>query len=1417
MRNAQASPDEISFVEMHGTGTQIGDPAEMGAVANTFKHRRRANGPLTVGGVKANVGHGEAAAGIAELLKVIMMFKKDILPPQAGMPHALNPKFPPLSDLNIEILSEPKEFKKHANRPRKVLLNNFDAAGGNACMLLEDFTPARSDQQRAADPRTNHVVVSSARTKAAYHANKAKLVKWLKENPSTRLEDVAYTTTARRMQHPFRFATTASSIQDLVSKLEAPDATSSPSPSSQPPIVFVYTGQGSHYAGMGAELYRTSPVFRETVDLAVAISGSHDFPPFLDIITNDQVDVSTKDAAQIQLAVVTLEIALTAFWRSAGIEPALVLGHSLGEYAALYAAGVLSLADTLYLVGQRARLLLERCEPGSCAMLSVSTSVSAVRDQLSSVLSSSCGVACINSPSATVVSGTAEDLAQFQSGITARDAKVRSTKLSVPFAFHSFQVDPILEDYISLAAGVTYSAPKIPVASTLLATVVDGPGVFNQDYLAHQTRQAVDFVGALNAIHSKLKDPVWIEVGPAPVCASFVRATLSPAPSRVLYSIESRSSNWSSISKTLSAAYTNGIDVDWLALHRPYESNLALLNLPTYAWDMKDYWVTWVERGNEVVPAKAQIAAPAPEPYIATCAQYLVEQSLSPNVKVTLRAVIGDPGFLALIDGHKMQQVGLASGSVFCDAALTTAKYALEYSGRKNITASNLTLHDPELLSPLTRSLVGLDGQLFTTATLESPSSNTILVTYKAISAKGEPHNLGSMRVQVADPEKTQVEWDRISYFIKAKLEERIKKSRDGSGHRMLPDIIYALFAKAVEFDPSFKGIQEGYIANDFEEAAAEVILKPDPAGNKFTFSPYWSEALAHLAGFMVNGNPNRSPLKTFIVMGFESVQQTIDFEPGKKYFTYTRISRWEKDTAFCDAFVFDPETSNLVMQCLGLRYQELPKATWKHILEGHHGGAKAAPASRATKAPVSQSKTAEAPKEKHQSTVETATVGQQQEEESADAGVFDAILASITKSTGTDPSEFQDDTLLSELGVDSIMAIEIVATVSAESGFELPASFVFDYPTIGALRVEFGAKSKVSSPSSTVEPKAISAPSSPEPSAHSSPIVVPESISSLSSSVVNIATPDSEPLDKQITPTKVDTSPLPTVRITLLKGRPGPGKTPFYLMADGTGSIATYIHLPPFKSNLPVYGIDSPFLRCPSRLTPEIGIPGVAALIVAALLKAQPTGSLYIGGFSAGSMIAYEVSRQLAIAGRTVAGLVLIDLAAPRHTYLTLAQIVEESKIGVAVFGAAVATDGLWSPTPLTEDHLRAYFVAMRQYDAPIMGPDHRPVKSAVIWAEKGLVNRIAHDDKAMQFLKDEGIPAVAYPGFMEDPRLSPMACLVPDKTEKDLGDNGWARYTGEILTLSVDADHLDLPMPGHVHLLHEQLERAFAYFAKA
>ncbi|KAF2273801.1 polyketide synthase [Westerdykella ornata] len=1405
MHTARVSPDDISYVEMHGTGTQIGDPAEMGAVVNVFK-QRQAHTPLTLGGVKANVGHSEAAAGMASLLKCIMMFQKDILPPQAGMPHTLNPRYPDLSEVGIDIPSEPKPFTSVGQKPRRILLNNFDAAGGNASLILEDYL---SPVKEAVDPRPTHVVAISARTPKSYHANKVNLLGWLRTHEDARIEDIAYTTTARRMHHSIRFACAASTVQELIKTLESD--TSSATPSRPSSMVFVFTGQASHYPGMGGDLYTTCPPFRKTVDLCASICKEHGFPFFEAIITDKNSEITEDDTTAIQLAIVTLEVSLAAFWKSCGITPALVMGHSLGEYAALHVAGVLSLADMLYLVGHRARLLSERCESGACAMLAVGMSPDAVRQLLETQPHSSCTISCANSPYATVVSGTVDDIAELRTILTCP-----SKTLAVPYGFHSFQMDPMLDDYISLARGVTYSAPKIPVSSTLLASIVDKPGTFNAPYLGQQTRQPVDFVGSVKAVTDVLDDPIWLEIGPSPVCTSFIRATISPPTDKILSTLDGKSEAWTSISKCLAGMYKNGVAVDWIALHGPYTAGLNLLTLPSYAWELKDFWITYTEGEAKLKTVGPVNTSGAP---ISTCAQYVAQESSTPpDLMVKLRAPIASPGFDALISGHRIRGVPIVPGSVFCEAGLAAAKYALQSRKGRRLADIRLALRSVTLKRPLTRQLVGSDGELLT-AVHVNDSSEDIKVSWEA-SSQCSLHELGSGIVSITDPQELQAKWDPISYFVRGRMHELINKVKEGQGHRLLPDIMYALFSSTVGYAPAFKCVKEAFISSNFEEAAAEVILRPNPQDTHFVASPYWGESLVHLAGFLVNGNPHRLADKTTLMMdSFGAFEQTVDFQPGRSYFTYVRVSKREKSTIYCDVYVFD--TEKLIMQCSALRFHEVNN----DILDRLLGNTKTQPdnrdsskmssstalkqlttiprdngeASRASSQPLMTKPTQRSQVE----TVERAKAN------NATPEAFQVMLESISKGTGSNISELTDETQLIELGVDSIMGIEIAARVNSITGLDILPSFVIEYSTIGQLRKAFAhPKEHAAAAEASADISDFSVmsgtPESSNGSRHESSAADPDSMT-------KITTPDMEVAEDLVIVSAPDDekSITPSTRVTLLQGRPSSGKQPFYLIADGTGSIATYIHLPALKSKIPVYGIDSPYLRCPSQLTSKVGIPGAAKHIVEALVKFQPQGPFSIGGFSGGSMLAYEVCRQLGMEGRTVDSLLLIDMCCPRPPGAE-----DKAEVGWRVYESIAAQGGLWSASESTQQHLRAVFASVAAYHPSPLPIQLRPKRTAIIWARKGLIDRCSGDSELMALLRKSNIPTEAFDGFMEDARMGAIAWGLPHKTPADLGPNGWERYVGEAYCLSVDADHLEMPMPGHVHLLHGAIEDALTYF---
>ena len=284
------------------------------------------------------------------------------------------------------------------------------------------------------------------------------------------------------------------------------------------------------------------------------------------------------------------------------------------------------------------------------------------------------------------------------------------------------------------------------------------------------------------------------------------------------------------------------------------------------------------------------------------------------------------------------------------------------------------------------------------------------------------------------------------------------------------------------------------------------------------------------------------------------------------------------------------------------------------------------------------------------------------------------------------------------------------------------------------------------------------------------------------------------------------DNSPAPSTRITLMQGRRSTGKPPFYLIADGTGSIATYVYLPPFKSKMPVYGIDSPYLRCPSRLIAEVGIPGAAKFIVEALIQAQPEGSFSIGGFSGEAMFSYEVCRQSAAAGRIVDRLLLIDMCCPRPVGAE-----DKAEVGWKIYESIASQGGLWNASDMTHQHLRANFASVAGYHPPPMTAEERARRTAIIWGKKGLIDRCPGDFKLMQLLADRDIPTEPFARFMEDAKMGAIAWGLPQKTDADLGPNRWDRYVGETLCLSIDAAHLEIPMPGHVHLLHGAMEEAF------
>lgn len=672
MSSAGISPLDVSYVELHGTGTQVGDREESRSVAEVFAplspKRRRKNQRLRVGSVKSNIGHGEAAAGIASLLKVLLMYQKSYIPAHVGM-KVMNPLIPQdLEERNMGLNLELTPWERPKKGPRYSIVNSFGAHGGNTTLLLED-PPEKA--LTGHDPRKCFPITISARSKASLRMNIEAMISYLDENNNNdvNLGDLSYTLCARRMHHNFRVSGSFNCVEKLRKFLTAQVETApsaQPVPLKSPAVAFVFTGQGVFYNGIGQQLYNHYPIFALEVDRLDRLVRELGFPTVLPWIQGS----ATEDASPVvsQLTIVVIELALVRFWNSLGVYPSVVLGHSLGEYAALATAGAVSDIDALFLAGSRAVMLTEKCNIGSHKMLAVRASPTELESMLPE--DAAFELSCLNTENDTVISGAAEVMQALAAEI--KSAGVKCTLLDVPFAFHSAQVEPVLEPLERLAEHVKFKTPNIPVISPLLAECIFDGKTLNGKYLRRATREPVDFVGALDAAQELGlvdADTVWIELGPHFVAGNFVKDSLDTKG--VVPSLQRDLDNYTTISASLAWLNGQGVELSWNEYFRPYEKAHNLLTLNSYKWNEKNHWIpyigTWtldkanIKHNLEKLANKTSDVSLSSKLKTSVIHGIASESITDSTASIITRSNLLDPAFIEAVEGHRMNGHGVAT------------------------------------------------------------------------------------------------------------------------------------------------------------------------------------------------------------------------------------------------------------------------------------------------------------------------------------------------------------------------------------------------------------------------------------------------------------------------------------------------------------------------------------------------------------------------------------------------------------------------------------------------------------------------------------------------------------------------------------------------------------------------------------
>lgn len=592
LAQAGLHPREVAYAEAHGTGTAVGDPIEVQALAEVYAEGRPADQPLLLGTVKTNIGHLESAAGIASLIKVVLALQHEALPRHLHLRQP-NPAIP-WDRLPVRVVTEHTPWPR-GDRPRYAVINSFGVSGTNAHLIVGE--PPRPEAIAPLYPeRPRHLLPLSAKSTEALRRSAAEYAAHLAAHPDLDPADVCYTAATGRSRYRERLAVVGADLGELRARLDevagrraGPGVVSGRAPAdASPRLGFLFTGQGSQCVGMGRALYERQPAFRRALDRCDRLLHPHLGRSILGVLYPEADAASPIDeTACAQPALFALEYALCEMWRSWGIEPDFVIGHSVGELVAACVAGVFSLHDGLRLIAARGRLM--GALPRSGSMVAVLASEAMVRDALAS-RRDEVSIASVNGPEAVVLSGTAEAVGEVARGLEARGFETHP--LAVSHAFHSHLMEPMMEEFGRVAREVRYSEPRIPMVSNVSGALAGDELLRPEHWVAH-VRDPVRFADGLAALMD-LGCEVFLEVGPDPTLCRLGQALARGDAVRFLPTLQRGRDDWETTLMTVGGLFTRGVEVSWDAFEEGYAR--SRVPLPPYPLQAQRYFIDAPQR-----------------------------------------------------------------------------------------------------------------------------------------------------------------------------------------------------------------------------------------------------------------------------------------------------------------------------------------------------------------------------------------------------------------------------------------------------------------------------------------------------------------------------------------------------------------------------------------------------------------------------------------------------------------------------------------------------------------------------------------------------------------------------------------------------------------------------------------------------
>ncbi|RDA90176.1 hypothetical protein CP533_1018 [Ophiocordyceps camponoti-saundersi (nom. inval.)] len=1207
LKQSIVDPASISVVEAHGTGTQAGDVQEIEALRTVFSQHHSAANPLLISSMKSNIGHCEAASGAASLVKLLLMMRKKEIPFQAGL-SSINPA---LGDLQSAGLVIPRRTEKWSRRPRtrrRAVLSNFGASGSNAALLVEEWDDALTSESQDGESleRSAYVFVLSAKSEKALQLAVDRHVRLLsREDFQSSLRDVCYTATARRHHYDYRLSLTCSSVNGLLTNLKSHQATPSKPALSVTAKVFVFTGQGALYRGMGRELIRTYPPFRDMIMDCDGIIQRLELacPSILDFMLKEDQEGGQQlmDPAYMmvsQCACVALEYALASMLMSWGIKPDYVIGHSLGEFAALCVSGALTAEETFRVVASRAKLMGEHCLATSSGMVACHLSPEETRTILSQDSNlAQLAIACFNGPNSCVVGGPQEQLAVFQA--YCHSHLIKAKQLQVPVAYHTAAMDPIVEPLRELGLSIKIRRPSIPVLSNVYGRLFGDET--STDYFALHARQPVRFADSMSILPSLAGDGVldealFLEVGPHPLLLTVLQDCVSSPGCRFVGTLRRGRDAWQSMSETLAALFLVKSAINWRETFSG--TSATVTSLPGHVLQGKEFLVPYRETGDDLETLEAAsnsrrlIIGLCLLPWMNTC-----ESSDEQVVLETDMTILGP-----LISGHEVGGVPICPASVFHELAMEAAHYLLKPHETQVLVLAETSFTSPLILLPSSEEVAPVMVRVHVMK--QGCSSSRFRITSCDDSATLHCSGI----VSVHDIGFIQSKWAKDQALM-ARQNNGIRETRSST---FQSKVLYeSVFTRVVNYSPAYQTLSFLEVADSNLEGIGSFSMPSSPSDSPsgYLVHPVFTDTLLHAAGFIAN-------------LGLGPKQMAVCAQVESVEIVYSRLRYGDSFTVYCSLLdingVIHADTiavdgaGKVAAVVRGMEFKKLHLAGYRRALSKRSGFIASLESESSSQDEVSTGQ---------QSRASSAT-DIRSEIRSGSKSPLElrrALKRAVMEVGAFAEEEIDYGKSLCSLGIDSLVQIEVTSKLAQA----LPGLADFGHHALSQCDTLQDIEDMLS-------------------------FHLQKSCGEHDS-----ASSDSLPTSKSVL--------LP---VTLHDS--GDGQSPLYLFHDGSGQIDMYARLSGHDRTL--YAFFDPLFSSGSKERRFFSsVQLMADHYVSTMLKNREP--LILGGrsslcWSFGGVVAFEAAQQLTARGLQVKGLVLIDSPSPiKHEPLPSAVISNVTK----------------------------------------------------------------------------------------------------------------------------------------------------------